>query len=664
MAQTLSFLTALIEHNQWLAVLAVFLLAASESLVVIGAFVPGTAIILGLSAAIGLGHLALWPVLIAATLGAIMGDGVSYWIGHRWRDGILTVWPLRQHQDLVDKSDSFFKRHGGKSILLARFTPGVRAVVPVLAGASGMSPERFFAANVLSAIVWAPAHILPGAAAGLGLGLAGHASLRLVLLFGVLVGAIVAVMLLISLLLSRVVPVLEAWRRRLVGQLRESHPSRLNAMALSLLAPSDDLRPIVVIGVPLVVTVAALAALAQEVAERSGLAAADHSISLALGNLRTEPGDRLVAFLTGFGDAPVILAATVAAAAWLLLRKQVHLALGVALTVAISSGLATILKVGMAIPRPTALYEGAQVYGFPSGHTTSTATLMGVLIWFVWTGFRSVFWRKAVVVALAAIVGVIAASRLYLAAHWPSDVAGGLLLGAGLTLCFALAFHRADLRPARPAVTVMLSLAVFFGFGAWHSGQSLPQAMAMYAPPPTPVRIVSRTAWQASEWEMLPARRIDLAGETEEAITLQWAGTIAEFETAATAAGWVRASDLSLRTLTQYLDPVVSAQSLPVFPRLQDGQLPVLTMVRVAPEGQGREVLRLWPSHMELSSAEANLPILIGSTEHEDIRRLVWLIDIAVAKDTSYPAPLGTGLPGLLRVRIDGQSVLLAPPAS
>jgi|TARA_R110001599_G_scaffold346124_1_gene571090 undecaprenyl-diphosphatase len=81
-------------------------------------------------------------------------------------------------------------------------------------------------------------------------------------------------------------------------------------------------------------------------------------------------------FPTGFGDAKIIIASTVEVASWLLLRRW-HLALGFVVSIAIASGIATLLKVAMSIPRPLALYEGAQVFGFPSGHATGAATLMG-----------------------------------------------------------------------------------------------------------------------------------------------------------------------------------------------------------------------------------------------------------------------------------------------
>ena len=660
LGELMASLTMFLEQHQWIAVVAAFVLAAGESIIVIGALVPGTAVLVALGAAIGLGHLALWPILIATTLGAIAGDGLSFWVGHQWRDGITTAWPLKGRPNLIHTSNAFFARHGGKSILIARFTPGVRAVIPVMAGVSGMAPARFLAANVTSAIVWAPAHILPGAAAGLGLGLVGHASMRLLVLVGIIFAAGLAIVLLIRLMLTRVGPALDVLRLRLIRRLRKSGAGRARALAISLLAPSDDLRPLILVGMPLAFVAAALAMLAQEVAERSGLAAADRSISQALSHLRTEPGDQVVTFLTGFGDTNVIIVSTAVVAVWLLLRRQWHLALGFVLSIAIASGIATLLKAAMSIPRPLALYEGAQVFGFPSGHATGAATLMGLLIWFAWTGLPPP-WRKVIAMSLSVIVGIIASSRLYRSAHWPSDVVGGLLLGTGLTLCFALAFRRTDLRKARPGITITLALTAFLGFGAWHSWQALPQAVTMYTPPPAPVQVISRDAWLTSGWQSLAVRRTDLVGETEEPFALQWAGTSAALETAARNAGWVRADGLTLQTLPRYLDSTVSVDALPVIPRLQDGQLPVLTMIRPAQNGNSRDVLRLWESDTTLSDTGGQMPILLGSVETEVISRAVGMINLPVVHEVAYPSRHGLSLTGTLRRREDGQPVLLAP---
>lgn len=156
----------LVAQQPMLAIAFVFVLALSESLPIIGAVVPGTATILTIAAMAGAGLLPVWAVLLAACLGAIVGDGVAYWIGHTYHEQALRIWPLSRYPGAIERSEAFFARHGGKSIAIARFTPVVRAFVPLVAGMSGMCPRRFYIANITSAVVWAISHIIPAAAAG------------------------------------------------------------------------------------------------------------------------------------------------------------------------------------------------------------------------------------------------------------------------------------------------------------------------------------------------------------------------------------------------------------------------------------------------------------------------------------------------------------------
>lgn len=147
--------------------LVAFLVAASESFVVVGALVPGTPVLVAIGAAGGLGHVPLSGVVVAAMLGAAAGDGLSYGIGRRYRDRLLSGWPFAGRPELLARGKGFIDRFGLFAVALARFLPAVRAVVPVVAGVLGMPPARFYAANIASALVWAPMHVLPGALLGL-----------------------------------------------------------------------------------------------------------------------------------------------------------------------------------------------------------------------------------------------------------------------------------------------------------------------------------------------------------------------------------------------------------------------------------------------------------------------------------------------------------------
>ena len=124
----------------------------------------------------------LWFLLIAATVGAICGDGISFWLGRRYHREILSGWPLNNYPQLVARSEAFIARFGIASVFLARFTAVVRAFVPLLAGILNMPAGQFYVANILSALVWAPAHVFPGALLGLVARLGGASVEQLILL--------------------------------------------------------------------------------------------------------------------------------------------------------------------------------------------------------------------------------------------------------------------------------------------------------------------------------------------------------------------------------------------------------------------------------------------------------------------------------------------------
>src|SRR5215472_11787365 len=181
----MSYFNALIDfvgsHPQF-AVIAVLLLALSEAVPVIGTVVPGSTLILAISALATTADIKPWLLLVAAVVGAIAGDGLSFWLGYRYRREILRGWPLNRFPRLIARSALFIRRYGVASVFLARFTAVVRAFVPVVAGTLRMSSRHFYVANVLSALVWAPIHVYPGVLAGMALSVAGPNGTKLGLL--------------------------------------------------------------------------------------------------------------------------------------------------------------------------------------------------------------------------------------------------------------------------------------------------------------------------------------------------------------------------------------------------------------------------------------------------------------------------------------------------
>lgn len=175
--------------NPHYALAAIFLLALSEAIPLIGTVVPGSTLIIGICALATGAHLSPWPLLGAAISGAIFGDGLSFWLGRRYHRELLLHWPLNRYPQFIDRSEAFIKTYGGASVFLARFIAVVRAFVPLVAGILRMPSRQFYAVNILSAIAWAPVHVFPGVLLGMALSLADLSPGRLAILL--IVGLIV-----------------------------------------------------------------------------------------------------------------------------------------------------------------------------------------------------------------------------------------------------------------------------------------------------------------------------------------------------------------------------------------------------------------------------------------------------------------------------------------
>jgi membrane protein DedA with SNARE-associated domain len=191
MASYFSALVDFVSAHPHYAHIAIFLLALSEAIPVVGTVVPGSTLVIAISALAASADVNPWLLLIAATAGAIAGDGFSFWLGQQYHQEILTSWPLNQYPQFIARSEKFITRYGVASVFLARFTAVVRAFVPLVSGILQMSPRQFYVANILSAIVWAPAHVFPGVLLALALRFAGaSAEQRTILVIAGLIAAI------------------------------------------------------------------------------------------------------------------------------------------------------------------------------------------------------------------------------------------------------------------------------------------------------------------------------------------------------------------------------------------------------------------------------------------------------------------------------------------
>jgi membrane protein DedA with SNARE-associated domain len=141
-------------HEAWAAPI-VFALAFGESLAFISLLIPAWAALVGIGVLIGSSQLNFWPIWVAGSIGAALGDWLSYWVGVKLGPPVAHVWPLSRHPDLLPKGEAFVKRWGVLAIFIGRFFGPLRASVPLVAGIFHMPYWSFQLANFSSAFVWA-----------------------------------------------------------------------------------------------------------------------------------------------------------------------------------------------------------------------------------------------------------------------------------------------------------------------------------------------------------------------------------------------------------------------------------------------------------------------------------------------------------------------------
>ncbi|HXR56419.1 MAG TPA: VTT domain-containing protein [Casimicrobiaceae bacterium] len=596
--------------------------------------VPGSTIVFVAGVLAGLRALDPWTAGLLAVAGAVLGDGGSYLVGRRYRDAIRNLGPIRRHPTLFARGEAYFAANGRKSIFVGRFLGPLRAVVPLVAGMAKMPGHEFVAIDALAAIAWAGAHLLPGVLFGASLELAGAVSSRLVVLVAILVVGLWLVAFVIRFVTRRAWPLLKRLRERLyVRASLSSHPSA--RAVLRLLDPSRSEPLALLVSATLLVAGAWLfLGVVEDVVTHDTLVDVDRAVYGWLSGMRSRFADDVMVTISELAGVEVMIAVIAAVAAWLAITRRFRTLAYWAAAAGFAEAMVIALKYGFERARPNTAYAAVDPFSFPSGHAAITLVVYGFLAFLLGHG-KPVTRQGTFALAAAGIAALVAFSRVYLGAHWLSDVIASFGLGIAWIALLGIAYiqyvHEPALRAA-PVLSIVAATLIFVGgpYAAHHHARDVARYAKLDERPSLPL-----AAWRGSGWATLPAARTEIGGQREEAFTVQWVASREPLIQALAGAGWQAPARWKSAAALLWLVPSTPIGQLPVLPKLHRGQPPALTFIR-ALDPRTRNVVRLWHVADAIEGA-ARLPIYAGMVTIERAHAQWGLI--AVTRTDPDPPP-------------------------
>ncbi|MGZ4138035.1 MAG: VTT domain-containing protein, partial [Actinomycetota bacterium] len=419
-----------------LALAIVFLGPALEASVFLGIVFPGEiAVILGGVLAYN-GRVGLVSVLVAAVLGAIVGDTVGYWVGREWGEQILR-WigrrlPFLKHRvdDDIERARAFIRKRGGVAVLIARFAAALRATVPGLAGMSDLHYPTFLAYNAVGGLIWGTSFVLLGYFAGAAWKRAASDASK--------AGLAVLALIVLGLIASRVVRNIRdrgesvpdrLARIRAIAWFRELHPPTAAWLArrIDTSSPAGFL-------LSLAVALGGFAGwlfggMIQDIAAHEEAALFDPRVLRFAVDHRTAwlTTGAKTAVLLGSSVVVIPLVVAVVVATWRRVRRTAGV---VGLAVIAAAAIARATQPIVAHPRPPLADRLVAVTGFsfPSPQAAQAAAGWGAIALLVVLAGSRV--RVPVAILAVAVALAVGAADVYLGAAWWTDAIGGLALGA------------------------------------------------------------------------------------------------------------------------------------------------------------------------------------------------------------------------------------------
>lgn len=600
---------AWISAHPVLAGAVIFLIAFCDAVIVLGAIVPALPLLFAVGVFIGLGQISGPYAVACAALGAFAGDGISYWIGRRWGDRLRGFWPFSKYPQLLDRGETMFRRNAFKSILVARYVGAIRPFVPAIAGMMKMPLSRYIQASGIASLSWAVLFLAPGWVLGEAYDAVAAVAGRLVMvlaLLGVIMGLVWAIVLYgYRWSASR----MDSWLASLLAW-SQRHPT-LGRYSVAVFDPQRrESVPLAMLAVMLLLLGWGWFALLMAVVAHGEPLMVDLAVHHAMLALRNPLADYPMAALASLGAWQVLLPATAAGMGYLLWRRRWMAAAHWLAALAFGLALCKLLGATVDVVRPPDASSG---FGFPSVSVTMATITFGffaVLIARELPG-RTRVWPYLLSGIIVSLIGF---ARIYLGAHWLSDVIGGMLFGLFWLLVLGIAYRRRFNRSFWVKPVAWLFYGTFAIAALWYAPRNIPVKLARFEPAqPTPAPLDAQ-AWWTTGWQHLPSRRNEFDDDQRWPLDVQVAGPLAPLQRRLESQGWRVQPQAGWEQALLMLDKSSDKDKVPVLPATLDTQVESLLMLRAGNAPNEIFALRLWPAPARLAAPD-NEPLWLGSAQ-------------------------------------------------
>lgn len=611
-------LTSWLQANPHWSLFITFFIALTESLAIIGSIVPGSVTMTAIGILAGSGIMRIDLTLIAATLGAVFGDSLSYFLGYFYSDRLIEIWPFKKYPNLLRYGKDFFSKHGGKSVLIGRFVGPLRSIIPVIAGIMHMKQWRFLIANIISAIGWSFLYVMPGVL----IGAAGHelsteGATRLFMLILV----IMAVAWLASIVIKSLFIRLNIFlKNNLHGLWLSSKSHSKLARLFNAITPAEEqdhypTAGLLLLTVFFVICFLILLTLAIKTQFLNNINLPIHIFTQSLHSSLLEA---LFIGLNQLTSTFTICGLFIVSCIWLIYHKKLKVAIYLGSLLLCSAIVSLLLSHVHYTPRPQGLLVTMPGSSFPAINLVLCTAFYGFIILFVNTNSILTNTFRTIILIILTLSGF---ASIYLGDYWFTDVIAAYLVGIIICLIHWIIYRKSyyisinsdKVDSAGIMITVVLSILIFSSISTSLNFKTLIHDHAPYHTEFT----LTENAWWNQLNPILPLYRLNRIGHRTSLLNIQYTGSLDLLVTSLEQYGWQLRTESFFAKLLLRMNKSPGEVKLPLLAQLYENKRPAIFMTYQDKKSSLVLELTIWESNYFINNF--NNPIWIG-TVHQNVR--------------------------------------------